>query len=146
MRVFAKSAFRYAGVDYPYGWQDLAQTLADTLVSAGYVSNSDVASNINIGNIKSTGGNTNFSQSIPGNNFVQSIIIKNTTSNPINLNIGTSAAASDVFTCNVAANQLLAISQPELGSSVFDSATTLYFSSLNWNGAVINVTTNIAGF
>jgi len=41
MRVFAPAAFRYPpgalGIDYPYGWQDLPQSLADTLINAGYL-------------------------------------------------------------------------------------------------------------
>jgi len=41
MRVFAKTAFRYGGVDYPYGWQDLSQALADSFKSAGLVSFTD---------------------------------------------------------------------------------------------------------
>jgi hypothetical protein len=39
MKVFAPAAFRWpvgpSGTDYPYGWQDLPQSLADTLISAG---------------------------------------------------------------------------------------------------------------
>lgn len=39
MKVFAPTAFRYpsgpSGTDYPYGWQDLPESLADTLVAAG---------------------------------------------------------------------------------------------------------------
>lgn len=31
MRVFAPAAFRFAGVDYPYGWQDMSDNLANTL-------------------------------------------------------------------------------------------------------------------
>lgn len=40
MRVFAPSAFRYppnTGADFPYGWQELPDALADTLRSGGYV-------------------------------------------------------------------------------------------------------------
>lgn len=37
MRVFAPTAFRYNGVDYPYGYQELPDALADTLVAAGRV-------------------------------------------------------------------------------------------------------------
>ena len=44
MRVFAPSAFRYppqVGVDYPAGWQDMPQAMADTLLAAGYVETQD---------------------------------------------------------------------------------------------------------
>jgi hypothetical protein len=41
MRVFAKTAFRYLGIDYPYGWQDLPQSLADTLHVSGKVAYTD---------------------------------------------------------------------------------------------------------
>lgn len=42
MRVFAAKPFRYSGIDYPYGWQDLPQTLADTLRSVQLVDNDNV--------------------------------------------------------------------------------------------------------
>jgi lysophospholipase L1-like esterase len=41
MKVFAKTAFRYLGIDYPYGWQDLPQSLADTLHVSGKVAYTD---------------------------------------------------------------------------------------------------------
>lgn len=41
MKVFARTAFRYNGTDYPYGWQDLPQSLSDTLTAAGYVTPND---------------------------------------------------------------------------------------------------------
>lgn len=40
-RVFAPAAFRYNGTDYRYGWQDMPDSLADTLVIAGYVDYND---------------------------------------------------------------------------------------------------------
>jgi lysophospholipase L1-like esterase len=43
MRVYAKKAFRYLGVDYPFGWQDLSQSLADTLQALNKVGFSDNA-------------------------------------------------------------------------------------------------------
>lgn len=41
MKVFARTAFRYNGIDYPYGWQDVTQVLSDTLTAAGYVTLND---------------------------------------------------------------------------------------------------------
>lgn len=41
MKVFAQTAFRYNGIDYPYGWQDVPQSLADALQVAGYVTPND---------------------------------------------------------------------------------------------------------
>lgn len=35
MRVYAPTAFRTGGRDYPQGWQDMPQSLADTLVASG---------------------------------------------------------------------------------------------------------------
>lgn len=37
MRVYAPVAFRNAGVDYPFGWQDLPNSVADSFLSAGLV-------------------------------------------------------------------------------------------------------------
>jgi hypothetical protein len=41
MKVFAPKPFRYNSVDYPYGWQDLTQALADVLVANKLVSYTD---------------------------------------------------------------------------------------------------------
>lgn len=41
MRVFAPAPFRYLGVDYPYGWQDMPQDLADTVLTLGYILGSE---------------------------------------------------------------------------------------------------------
>jgi hypothetical protein len=41
MKVFAPKPFRYNTIDYPYGWQDLTQALADVLVVNKLVSYTD---------------------------------------------------------------------------------------------------------
>ena len=87
--------------------------------------------------IKTLTINTKLSNCLTPHRVFQFLIIENLTSNAVTLNVGTTAAGTDIVNgTNITAN-LYTVVAP---ATISKLARSLYFSSANWNSAVLKVT------
>lgn len=86
---------------------------------------------------KTLTANTKLPNCLIPDQIFQYLIIKNLTSNAVVLNVGTSAAGTDIVNgTNITANLYTVI----VPATISKSARSLYFSSSNWNSASLKVT------
>ena len=81
--------------------------------------------------------NTKIPSCNPARQILQYLVIENLTGNAVTLNVGTTAAGTDIVNgTNISAN-LFTVVAPNV---IARTAQSLYFTSSNWNSAKLKVT------